>query len=172
MKAYMENSMKHQHFDNSYSVGRELGGRLTVLSGLIGSPHWQMTDSYDRQRAEAAVRRSQRIRSRAFTGAVGRGAKATWGLVRKAAGWYGEYRALNRNVAELNGLDERTLRDIGVFRGDIAAIASKTITVGEINRAREEIGQPGLKLVTSRSVGTVVESEAPKGRVDLPREAA
>lgn len=158
MKTYIANTGNSFFLGNDYATQRELGGRLAVLNGLIGNPGWQPMGGYNREQMEAAGRRGNRLRSSAFTSALGRGTKALAGLARKAAIRYREYRLVRRNVAELKALDDRTMRDIGITRGDISAIAARAVSVSQVNAHRKALGRPALKLVTgdeSNRTGTV-----------------
>ncbi len=46
-------------------------------------------------------------------------------LVLRAFVWIAEQRRINRTIAMLSGLSDRTLQDIGVERGDIPNVAER-----------------------------------------------
>ena len=114
-------------------------------------------EGYNRERIDAAIRRSHRARSRAFTRVIGRAARAVLALLKSAVDRYAKHRLFRQNVADLKALDDRTLRDIGISRGDIAAIASKAVTIQRVNEEREQLARPALKLVagTNSQAGAV-----------------
>ena len=82
---------------------------------------------------EAAVQilvaHGRRLRAEAFRAALGRAAAWVGGLARAiaavvlaAAGRYRAWRQRHRAIGELLALDERTLRDIGLSRNDVARL--------------------------------------------------
>ena len=75
------------------------------------------------------VSRGQRLRAEAFHAALGSVARLVGGLARvlrsgalAAAARYRAWRKRRVAVAELLALDDRTLRDIGLSRGDVARL--------------------------------------------------
>ena len=48
--------------------------------------------------------------------------------LRRWSGAFGAWRVRRDSIAELNGLDDASLRDIGVNRGEIAALVDQRMT--------------------------------------------
>src|SRR5262249_50048883 len=82
-------------------------------------------DQWERRRQQI-IRRAEVARARALRGLVDvvrRGLRtAAWALVVAAGSWWRAYlrgRERNAAVRELHGLDDRTLKDIGINRSEI-----------------------------------------------------
>ena len=82
---------------------------------------------------QALVARGRRLRAEAFRAALGKAARpilrpilrlarAGWSAARAAARRYRDRRKRRLAIAELQDLDDRTLKDIGLSRGDIARL--------------------------------------------------
>ena len=78
---------------------------------------------------QALVARGHRLRAEAFHAAlgtaarlIGRLARAGWSGARAAARRYRDWRKRRLAIAELRSLDDRTLKDIGLSRGDVARL--------------------------------------------------
>jgi uncharacterized protein YjiS (DUF1127 family) len=61
--------------------------------------------------------------ARAGSPAYAAGGSKSLQLVSKAIAWFGEQRRIRRTIATLSDLNDATLRDIGIERGDIERVA-------------------------------------------------
>lgn len=111
---------------------------------------------------QALVARGHRLRAEAFHAALGTAARLLGRLARAVvsgtvalARRYRAWRQRRLAIAELQSLDDRTLRDIGLSRGDIAGIvrqlrqgvpveqAAARAEVVRLPRARAKTARPG-----------------------------
>lgn len=157
------NTQHHHNGNPDYAAQRELVGRLAVLNGLIGNPVSPSTPVLDRNRIEQASLHGRHIRSKVFTAAIGKGYRLTASFISSLWEKRRQRYILRQNIAELRSLNDRTLRDIGVFPGDIAALAVGDKTAEEINQRRSVSDSTGVRLVSSKQ-GTRSGSDLVSGR--------
>ncbi len=101
--------------------------------------HLPTDAAVDVARIEAEARAMRSATVAQFGAACGRG---IFGTFRKLAGTFAEARRMHRTYAELSGMSDRELRDMGITRSDIPAIVAGTFTREPIVVATETAPKP------------------------------
>lgn len=136
--------MKHQHKPHDQS---SLQTRLQHLAGFSGVPHWSFDGQHEGSHATQTNSAHKSISKRALTLV-----NPLVVQVRKLLSWISEERQFRENIRELKSLNDHALRDIGLHRGDIAALAHRVHTTEELNAERELLARPACKVVPISSV--------------------
>ncbi len=110
--------------------------QLKGFGGMIGVPHWQFVSKFDNYGSNHYLEQGYHADRPYGIGPVAAAAKPLKdrfaGIKRAYLGW----RERRKNIKELNQLSDRTLRDIGLTRVDIHAVATGRITAEKLNEQR------------------------------------
>jgi len=135
-------------------------GRLTHLAAFQGQPNWSFDQHRATSRSDIARRQIKRVSS--INRLVTTLKKISGGLRSRIA----EYRLSRQNIREFQRLNDHVLRDIGLQRGDIAAIASNTQSVAELNQLRETLARPVCQILEFDSGKNKVEAQRKTQLID------
>jgi uncharacterized protein YjiS (DUF1127 family) len=138
--------------------GDRFNRQLQGYSVFAGLTHGQVEARYDSRAIHIYAERGRLARSQTIVGVFKKSLGSAQYAGRRLLDWISERRRLHRAVRELSSLNERTLRDIGISRHDIATIASGSVTVAQINARRH--------VPASRSVRLISEVITPRDRGD------
>lgn len=128
--------------------------QLQGYSVFTGLPHWQIDARYDSRAMHVYAERGRLVRSHTIVGAFKKSLESAQSAGRLLLDWVSERRRLQQAVRELSCLSERTLRDIGITRHDIANIASGSVTIAQTNARRHAPVSRSVRLVSkSKTTG-------------------
>ena len=131
--------MNYQHHISSQEGFK---ARLQHLAGFAGVSHWslglQKTVSHEI---------AEKPKAQAKKSGLGELVKKGKLNLSKLSNWIAEEKQYRANIRELRSLNDHVLRDIGLHRGDIAALASRFHTVEQLNEEREMLTRPVCQVV-------------------------
>jgi len=132
---------------------KQFQSRLNHLAAFQGIPNW----TFDQHSAVSHQDSGDRLinRKNGMTRIIN-AIKKTMGRLQLRII---ERRQFRQNIQELRQLNDHTLRDIGLHRGDIAAIMTKSLSIGELNQQRKNLARPACE---------IIELEPPKVRKMAP----
>ncbi len=134
---------------------KQFEARLRHLAAFQGMPHW----SFARNRtAFCEPNERQPLELKSGFHRLGRAIKT---IIARLLFRIEEKRLFRQNVRELTQLNDHVLRDIGLHRGDIAAIVSKSQSIEIINHQREILARPACKVLEFDP--SKAKSSAPEG---------
>lgn len=137
--------MKNQHLDHNHYQNEQFKRKLNHHQAVIGMPNWGMA-SPTPEEVRYHIERGQRLHSKAVVGALSKMFQAiTSGLqfiIIKPAQHYLLRQAERKQVSELLQFDDHMLKDIGISREEVYAMAKNKGAAAELIKQRRLLRKP------------------------------
>ncbi len=152
--------MKQQYQSKQNSQNDKFNRQLNHLQGVVGLANWQFSSPTQAQMKayeQEARRLHARESSRVIHGVI---TTITRGLATLSSYLVSEIKRRHlrrKGIARLQQLNDHMLKDIGITRGDVMALAKNKVSSDEINAQRY-----GRRAVTTPVVATTVQQPARK----------